>query len=134
MYYGAKASIFEKARELRANMTEAEKKMWTALSNKKMKGFRFKSQHPIRYYIVDFYCHQVKLVIEIDGTIHADPAQADYDKGRTYDLESLGITVIRFSNEQVFYHLKEILLIIEKHLTMILREQRPTAIILSECP
>ncbi len=102
MFYNALPSIFEKAKELRANMTEAEKVLWRRLKNKKL-GVRFKAQHPIDIFIADFYCHQAKLVIEVDGEIHKQ--QKQYDEGRTADLERLGIRVIRFTNREVLQQL-----------------------------
>jgi len=71
MFYGATASIFENAKRLRKNLTNAERIIWLELSGRKMKGLKFRSQHPIAGFIVDFYCHRAKLVIEIDGEIHA---------------------------------------------------------------
>ncbi|MDF2457126.1 MAG: endonuclease protein [Cytophagaceae bacterium] len=116
MFYGAHASIFRNAEKLRNNMTPAEKKLWEAISNKKLNGFRFKNQHPISKFIVDFYCHKARLVIEIDGEVHNQREQADYDIGRTYELESFGLIVIRFSNNQIENHFEEVLKEIQKRL------------------
>ena len=77
MFYGAKRKIFERAKELRENMTDAEKILWTRLKSNQL-GVRFKSQHPINIFIVDFYCHKYKLVIEVDGDYHKE--QKDYDE------------------------------------------------------
>ncbi|MTK53448.1 DUF559 domain-containing protein [Paludibacter sp.] len=99
MYYNALPSVFAKAKELRENMTQAEKMLWEKLRRNQL-GVRFKPQHPIDIFIADFYCHFAKLVIEVDGEIHT--SQQDYDDGRTAELERLGITVIRFRNEEVF--------------------------------
>ncbi len=98
MFYGAKPIIFERARVLRKNMTVAEKKLWNKLSRSQL-GVRFKRQHPIDIFIADFYCHTYKLVVEVDGEYHK--TQLDYDEGRTAELENLGITVIRFTNDEV---------------------------------
>ena len=68
-----------------------------------MRGFRFRRQQPIDRYIVDFYCRQAQLVLEIDGSIHHSKEAAEYDDQRTQFLNELGLTVIRFSNEQVIY-------------------------------
>ena len=116
LFYGAKPAIFEKARELRSNMTECEKIMWNALRRKDLAGFRFRRQHPIDRFIVDFYCHEVKLVIEIDGEIHKYQ-QKEYDEGRTAELERFGLTVLRFTNESVVNDLNGVLLEIHKYLT-----------------
>ena len=98
MFYGAKRGIFQNACLLRKNMTLSEKFLWERL-NKNQLGVRFKAQHPIDIFIADFYCHQYKLVVEVDGQIHE--AQQDYDEGRTAELEKWGLTVIRFTNEEV---------------------------------
>jgi very-short-patch-repair endonuclease len=99
MFYGAKAETFRKAENLRKNMTEAELALWARLKGNQLKGYRFKPQHPIDIYIVDFYCHKLKLVIELDGEIHN--YQKDYDEARTEELESFGLKVIRFTNTEV---------------------------------
>ncbi|GAB4246991.1 MAG: hypothetical protein Tsb0034_26070 [Ekhidna sp.] len=70
MFYGATPSIFEKAKMLRQNMTRQELILWKELSANKLLGLRFKAQHPIGNFIADFYCHKLKLVIEIDGDSH----------------------------------------------------------------
>jgi very-short-patch-repair endonuclease len=70
MFYGATPEIFRKAKNLRNNLTFHEKKLWEELRGNKLHGLRFKSQHPIDQFIVDFYCHKLKLVIEIDGNSH----------------------------------------------------------------
>ena len=101
MFYGAPPSVFEKAKMLRKNMTESELLLWQHLSNKKMEGFRFKTQHPIGNYIADFYCHQVKLVVEVDGENHSDAEQKEYDASRSEEMERFNIKVLRFTNGAV---------------------------------
>ena len=71
MFYGAKRNIFQRAKELRKNMTVTEQLLWRRL-NKKQLGVRFKRQHPIDIFIADFYCHQYKLVVEVDGEYHKE--------------------------------------------------------------
>ncbi len=73
MFYGATPPIFEKAKILRNNMTRHEKLLWDELRNNRIFGLRFKAQHPIDTFIADFYCHKLKLVIEMDGQYHNDP-------------------------------------------------------------
>ncbi len=109
MFYGATPEIFERAKLLRENLTETEKMIWQELRGNKILGLRFKSQHPMDTYIVDFYCHQIKLVIEIDGGVHKEKNQKEYDAERTFELENCGLEVIRFTNEQVQSELKEII-------------------------
>lgn len=69
MFYGASSALFAKAKQLRENMTPSELLLWQELKENKL-GVRFKPQHPLKYFIADFYCHQLKLVIEVDGEIH----------------------------------------------------------------
>ncbi len=99
MYFGAKPDILEKAKALRKNMTGAEKVLWERLKNKQVLKLRFRRQHPIDIFIADFYCHTVRLVIELDGKIHR--AQKEYDEARTAEMEQFDIQVIRFKNEEI---------------------------------
>ena len=85
MYYGAKPETFSAAKILRENMTICEKLLWEKLSRKQISGLRFRRQHPIDFFIVDFYCHEARLVIEIDGEIHQQ--QKEYDDGRSAEME-----------------------------------------------
>lgn len=98
MFYGATPKLFEYARRLRENMTHAEKLVWEELKENKT-GVRFKAQHPIDIFIADFYSHEIRLIVEIDGGIHGK--QADYDLSRTEELKNFSIHLIRFSNEDV---------------------------------
>lgn len=116
MFYGASRNTFEKAHELRRNMTEAEKLLWQELKNRQIFKVRFRRQHPISIFIVDFYCHEYKLTIELYGDIHLKKEVAEYDDGRTHDIEKHGIKILRFSNEQVF---SEINLVVNEILTHI---------------
>jgi very-short-patch-repair endonuclease len=99
LYFKAKPDILEAARILRKNMTIPEKLLWEKLKGKQICGARFRRQHPIDIFIVDFYCHQVRLVVEIDGEIH-DP-QEEYDDGRSAEMEKFGIKIIRFKNNEI---------------------------------
>ena len=101
MFYGAKPHIFEKAKALRKNMTDSELKLWEQLRGKKILGLRFRSQHPIDIFIADFYCHPIKLVIEVDGGVHMLIEQKEYDIGRTGELNNWGIEVLRFTNNEI---------------------------------
>jgi very-short-patch-repair endonuclease len=116
MFYGALPRIFEKAKMLRNTMTVTEHILWNQLSKKQLGGYKFRKQHPINNYIVDFYCHEAKLVVEIDGDVHTQPEQAEYDKGRTHNLQMFGITVIRFTNHQIETQLEQVLTSIASHL------------------
>lgn len=94
--------LVPRARELRKDDTKAEKIAWTLLKDRRLNGFKFRRQVPIENYIVDFYCHEAKLIIELDGDIHAETAQFEKDQERDVRLKELGYTVVRFSNEVLF--------------------------------
>ena len=87
MFYNAKPLIFERAKQLRSNMTPSEQMVWECVRGKKILGLRFRPQHPIDLFIADFYCHPLKMVIEIDGGIHKSKDQKEYDIGREAELE-----------------------------------------------
>jgi very-short-patch-repair endonuclease len=91
------------ARELRQAQTPAESKLWRHLRNRKLK-YKFRRQHPIELFIIDFYC-AAKLLIEVDGALHFDKTQMEYDQARTEYLENLGYKVIRFTNDDVRYNI-----------------------------
>ncbi|WP_396152035.1 vitamin B12 dependent-methionine synthase activation domain-containing protein [Flavobacterium sp.] len=91
----------EKAKEMRNKPTEAEKMLWNVLSNKGIENYKFRRQHIVGEYIVDFICLEKRLIIEVDGAVHNDLAQIEHDKQRTEWLESKGFKVIRFTNNQV---------------------------------
>jgi very-short-patch-repair endonuclease len=114
MYFGATPDIFKKAKELRKYETEAEKILWTKLSRNQIMGLQFRRQHPIDRFIADFYCAKIKLVIEVDGSIHELPENKDYDIGRSEILNEFGITVIRFSNEQIVNDIENTIIEIER--------------------
>ena len=114
MFYNAKPHIFEKAKKLRVNMTSAEKCLWQHLRNNQLLGLRFRCQHPIDIFIADFYCHKIKLVIEVDGEIHDDEERHIYDVGRTAELNNLGITVLRFPNDVVMNEVGRVIVEIER--------------------
>jgi very-short-patch-repair endonuclease len=101
MWKGASPQIFSNAKKLRENPTEAEEMMWLELRSKKLDGYKFRRQHPLLHYIADFYCHQLKLVIEIDGGYHQTEEQKKSDRDRTENIEFQGLYVIRFTNEEV---------------------------------
>jgi len=93
-------AILQRSRDFRNPLTPTEAKVWEAVRHRQL-GFKFRRQHPIDRFIVDFYCAEVKLVIEIDGDSHAQPDQAEYDTARGQWLEEHGYRVIRFTAEQV---------------------------------
>ena len=101
MFLGASPIIFKRAEELRKNMTEAEEILWNELKNKKLGGYKFRRQHPILKYILDFYCHKVKLGVELDGDIHNSKGQKFYDQDRTENINKYNIEIIRFHNDEI---------------------------------
>ncbi|MUP38439.1 endonuclease domain-containing protein [Labilibaculum euxinus] len=109
LFYDASPEIHSRAKELRRNMTKSEKLLWTEIRNRKLNGLKFRRQHPINIFIADFYCHEIKLVIELDGNIHDSEENKEYDEGRTAELEYLGVKVIRFTNEEVINSMTNVL-------------------------
>lgn len=101
---------------MRQRPTRAEMMLWQHLRGKRMRGFRFRRQQPIDRFIVDFYCRQAQLVVEIDGPSHLSNEAVEYDEQRTRFLNELGLSVLRFSNERVIYDTDTVLNIISEHL------------------
>jgi very-short-patch-repair endonuclease len=107
--HGANASKHEFARELRHRTTEAEQKLWALIRNRKLKGKKFRRQHAIAKYVVDFYCNESKLAIELDGNFHTTQDAKEYDQIRTAELQELGIIVLRFWNQEVIDHPEKVI-------------------------
>ena len=101
MFYNASPIIFERANTLRNKMTTAETKLWEYLRGRRILNLRFRAQHPLNKFIADFYCHSLKLIIEVDGDIHKSKEQREYDIGREAEIDGLGIKVIRFKNDEI---------------------------------
>jgi len=100
MFYSASALIFQRAKELRNHPTDAERILWMYLRTSP-RGYKFRRQHPAGNYILDFYCHALKIAIEVDGAIHNKEKIQEADRKRQKNLEADGIYVIRFSNKDV---------------------------------
>jgi len=111
MYFRANPVTLETARLLRKSMTYSESLLWEKLKGKQLLGLRFRRQHPIDMFIVDFYCHAARLVIEVDGEIHMD--QIEYDDGREADIGKYNIKIIRFTNDEVNNNIEDVLQKIE---------------------
>jgi very-short-patch-repair endonuclease len=107
---GTTPQIEKFARQLRQKLTPAEAYLWEALRNKQLGGLRFRCQHPVGRFILDFYCPACKLVIEVDGGIHE--TQLDYDEARTQHLQQYGYRVLRFTNDEVMSDRDRVLQII----------------------
>ena len=112
MHAGAIKPLYQRARELRNNSTHAEEVLWGFLKTKPF-GFKFRRQHPYSIYILDFYCHALKLVIEVDGKIHDRPDIKLNDKTRQEFIENDGLKFLRFSNEQILNTVEEVIREIE---------------------
>ena len=97
--HGASRNIKAKAKVLRREMTEAEKVLWKHLRKGNQNGMYFRRQHPYGIYILDFFCFEANLVVEVDGKIHLK--QKEYDLERTMYLEASGLIVMRFENEDI---------------------------------
>ncbi len=95
------SGLLNKAKELRKKQTPAEETFWQLVRDKKFFGLKFRRQHQIGTYIVDFYCHEHKLIIELDGEIHQIEEQQKHDKIKDRYLTSLGNKVIRFTNDKI---------------------------------
>jgi very-short-patch-repair endonuclease len=89
-------------------MTETEKILWEMLKDRNIFKARFRRQHPIGIFIIDFYCHEYKLAIEIDGEIHLKNEVIEYDDGRSNVVENFGVKILRFTNNEVFTDLKKV--------------------------
>ena len=104
-----RADLKDSRQHLRRNLTPAEASLWKCLQKSKLEGRKFRRQHSIGAFVVDFYCSAEKLAIELDGIYHYEPDQAKYDAQRTEYLNNLGVKVLRFENKLVFQNLQGVL-------------------------
>ena len=107
------------ARELRKNQTAAEKIFWDRVKNRKFQNLKFRRQHQIGFYIVDFYCCEFNAVIELDGDIHDLPQNNRNDAERDFNLRFLGYYVFRFKNERILSELDSVLKELYEHLQLL---------------
>lgn len=122
MFEGASHLVFELAKNLRKNMTDAEINLWMHLKAG-VKGLKFRRQHPIGIYIADFYCHKVKLIVEADGKIHQRKDIKEYDEQRENSLLSMGYTIIRFTNDEILKNIEIVLAAIEQKVDALQQRQ-----------
>ena len=115
-YYGASIKTISRTKKLRRDGTSAEKLLWEIIRDRGVSGYKFRRQHPIRYFIVDFYCHEARLVVELDGDIHEISEIKEYDKNREEIIRELGLHVIRFTNEEVFSQPENVVKVMENYL------------------
>ena len=102
-----------RARALRASQTSAEAKLWQALRNRRLARWKFRRQHSIDRYVVDFVTLDGKLIVEVDGVTHAEPSEITRDKARSDVLEACGFLVVRVTNTDVYENLEGVLEMIE---------------------
>jgi very-short-patch-repair endonuclease len=100
----------DRARGLRQNMTDAEQKLWYRLRNRQLSGCKFRRQHEIDHYIVDFVCNEAMLIVELDGGQHAE--QVGYDEHRTRHLQAKGYRVLRFWNNEALTNIESVIEVI----------------------
>ena len=108
-------NLKQASRDLRNNMTDAEKLLWSRLRNKQILGLQFYRQKPILNYIVDFYCPAVNLVIECDGSQHFTEDGLEADRIRDEALAQLGLKVLRFDNGQVMGRIDDVVEVIYQY-------------------
>ncbi len=109
-----KSTSKSQARNLRKNLTDAERKLWSLLRSSQLEGFKFRRQEPIGKYIADFMCYEKMLIVEVDGGQHME--KVNEDAQRTQWLESQGYRVLRFWNDQVLKETEAVYEVIEKAL------------------
>ena len=114
--------LLKLARSLRSNATSAERLMWRLLRNRQLGGFKFRRQHPLGPYVLDFYCAEARLAIEIDGGQHWSEAEQQRDVCRTRYLRDRGIAVMRFSNREVLSETQGVLEVVWHRLSGHARE------------
>ncbi len=120
MHYGASPRVFKNAAKLRTTMTTAEVQLWDYLKTSP-EGYKFRRQHPIGCYVLDFYCHKLRLSIELDGGYHLTNDQVQMDAVRTAYINDLGILELRFMNEEILDNLEQWIV----NFTTNLRESSP---------
>src|SRR5689334_14927908 len=103
------AIIVQAARDQRQLPTLAEKKLWSALRGRRLAGLKFRRQHPFDRFILDAFCVEHQLEVEVDGGVHASTEQAARDAARTEFLEAHGVRVLRFSNDEVEHNFGQVL-------------------------
>jgi very-short-patch-repair endonuclease len=116
IYFGAKPELLKIAADLRHSLTPSEWLLWYKLRNRKLSGFKFRRQHPVNEIILDFYCHEARLSIEVDGNVHDDLYQKERDMNRTLILKYFGIKELRFSNCEVENQIEKVLDVIKENL------------------
>lgn len=117
MFAGTDEPLFKRAAELRGHLTHTEEILWRYLRTKPL-GFKFRRQHPFLNYILDFYCHQLKLVIEVNGTHHQKEEVKRNDEAREGHFKDHGLSILPFTNEQLRTNPEEVICQLEKRLSV----------------
>ncbi len=113
-----------RARRLRQDATDAERALWRGLRGRRLDGLKFRRQHVVGRYVLDFYCHECRLAVELDGGQHNEPEQRRRDAARTAFLESRGVAVLRYSNIEALRETEAVLEDIHRRAA---GRQRPTS-------
>ena len=102
-------ALLEKARQLRQESTSAEEILWSCLRNRQLNGMKFRRLYNLGQYIVDFYCHEARLVIEVDGLVHQKTDQIQRDQQRDLWASQHGFQILRFTNEAIYGYCPQVL-------------------------
>jgi imidazole glycerol-phosphate synthase subunit HisF len=125
MHAGAAKEIYQRARDLRNRSTPAEEILWSYLKTKPH-GLKFRRQHPYSIFILDFYCHAIKIVIEVDGSIHNLKEVKANDQRRQDLLEKDGLTILRFTNEEILNYPEVVISKIECEIAILKENPKPS--------
>ena len=123
MHQNASARLFKIASQLRNNPTPTEKILWEYLRNKKL-GVKFRRQHPAGIYVLDFYSHEIRLVIEIDGKYHKIKHILEIDENRSENLVASGLTILRITDEEIISDINAVLLKIQETIDYLKRAEK----------
>ncbi|MFQ5706927.1 MAG: endonuclease domain-containing protein [bacterium] len=118
-----KSSEKHKRRTLRKNATDAERILWQHLRGKQIGGFKFRRQYSIDQFVLDFYCPEVKLAVEVDGATHFTEEAQAYDRAREDYIRTFGVTFLRFTNLEVYDSLDGVLMVILEKLEELKKEK-----------
>jgi len=119
----ADGKSYERAKAFRKALTPPEARLWSRLKGRSVHGIKFRKQHPVGPYILDFFCAEARLAVEVDGSVHDDPKQLDHDRRRSAWLSSQGIRVIRVAALDVLSELDGVL----EFVAITARERLPSA-------
>jgi very-short-patch-repair endonuclease len=121
------ARLREFARDLRQTATDAEQHLWFRLRNRQFENCKFRRQHPVAGYVLDFACEELRLGIELDGSQHMTATAQRYDTARSERLQSHGWTILRFWNNDVFEQMEGVLTVIAEAIERIRQRPSPDA-------